>query len=129
MFMGIQLAVVVVGVGIMARGRFAVGNREIANPMASLIGIILIVQLPIALLVSIALAIVDGPGPELQIPTRAGEPVAVPKSATVRAAENNWWVDPLVTCGSILVAAGVTAIGLRTEDENQHVLAKLAQPK
>jgi hypothetical protein len=77
-------------------------------------------------LVSISFAIVDGPASDVQIPTRAGEPVAVPKSVTVRAAENNWWVDPLVTCGAILAAAGMTAIGMRAEDEHQDIMARLA---
>jgi hypothetical protein len=126
MFIGIQAALVLVGLFFMARGRFDVGGREVGNPIASLVGIVLIAQLPLALLIGIVLALTDGPAaPAMTIPTRAGEPVAVKTVAAASSADGNWWIDPLVTCGAVLLAAGMTAIALQTEEENQDVFAEL----
>src|SRR5438067_439197 len=115
MFIAVQVALLVLGLYIMSRGRFAVGDREVANPLASVIGIVLAAQLPIALLIGIVLSLTAEPSaPPIALPTRAGEPVAVVTVAAPRSANDHWWVDPLITCGAIVFAAGLTALGLQT---------------
>jgi hypothetical protein len=129
MFIAIQVVLVALGLFIMARGRFPVGDREVTNPVASLVGIILIAQLPLALLLSIGLAFAVEPEsvPTVAIPTRAGQEaptaqVAAPGSSPVTSV---WWVDPLVTCLAVLLATGMTAIALRAGNETEDVYASL----
>jgi hypothetical protein len=127
MFIGIQFVLVVVGLFIMSRGRFSIGDREVGNPVASLVGIVLAAQLPLALLVSIVLGLTDAPPvtKAVQVPTRAGQPVQVVHVPVPGSANDNWWVDPLITCGAVLVAAGLTAIALRAANETEDVFASL----
>ena len=79
MFIAVQVALVVAGLYIMSRGRFEIGGRVVTNPSASLIGIVLTAQFPVALLLGIVLALTDGPAPAAAppIPTHAGEPAPV----------------------------------------------------
>jgi hypothetical protein len=129
MFIGIQIALLALGLFIMVRGRFSVGDREVGNPVASLVGIILIGQLPLALLITIVLALTAEPDAtsSIAIPTRAGQP-ATPTPVAVAGTSpvhDNWWVDPLVSCGAVLLAAGMTAIALRAGNETDDVYASL----
>ena len=72
MFIAVQVVLLLVGLYIMTRGRFQIGDRTINNPIASLVGIVLIAQLPIALLISIVLGLTTEPsGTPVLIPTRA----------------------------------------------------------
>jgi len=127
MFIGIQAALVVIGLFIMVRGRFSIGGREVSNPVASLVGIILAAQLPLALLIGIVLRLTDGPTAttSVQIPTRAGQPVQVVNVPVPHAVDENWWVDPLITCVAVLAAAGLTAMALREANEAEEVFASL----
>jgi hypothetical protein len=127
MFIGVQIALVVVGLFIMSRGRFSVGGREVGNPIASLVGIVLAGQLPFALLVGIVLSLTDGPPAmtAMQIPTRAGQPVQFVNVPVSQPANEYWWVDPLITCGAVLAAAGLTAMALREANETDDVIASL----
>ncbi len=127
MFISVQIALVVVGLFLMSRGRFSIGDREVGNPMASLVGIVLVAQLPLALLISIAIGLTDGPAltTAAPIPTRAGQPVQMVQVPVSGSADGNWWVDPLVTCGAVLAAAGLTAIALRSANETEDILASL----
>lgn len=126
MFIGVQVMLVVVGLFLMSRGRFSIGDREVGNPIASLVGIILAAQLPLALLIGIVLGLTDGPPPPtIVIPTRAGQPPAIPTVVATKQADDNWWVDPLVTCSAILVAAGLTGVALKSATETEAVLASL----
>lgn len=126
MFIGIQVGLVVVGLFIMSRGRFSVGGREVSNPVASLVGIVLAGQLPFALLISIVLGLTDGPATTaVPIPTRAGQPAVFSPVASARSTDDNWWVDPLVTCGAVLAAAGLTALALREANVTDDVIASL----
>jgi hypothetical protein len=125
MFIAVQVALLIVGFYIMFRGRFEIGGREISNPIASMVGIILVAQMPIALLISIVLGLTDGPsGTAVAVPTRAGEAAPVVTVAT-RSADENWWVDPLITCGAFVLAAGLTGIALRSADEAEDLYASL----
>ena len=127
MFLGIQIALVAVGLFVMIRGRFEIGGREVGNPMASLVGIILIGQLPLALMVSIVLSLTAEPAAAaVVVPTRAGSTAPVVAVAGPRAPDENWWVDPLITCTAVLAAGGLTGLGLRSADETEDVLARLA---
>src|SRR5438105_565054 len=107
MFLAVQIALVVVGLVIMTRGRFEVGGRAVTNPIASLVGIILAAQLPVALGIGIVLGLTDGPaaaapqpaGGPIVVPYQPpGQPVVVPPAApaAVRDESANWWVDPLI---------------------------------
>jgi hypothetical protein len=127
MFIGIQLALVAVGLFIMSRGRFSVGDREVGNPVASLIGIVLAGQLPLALLVGIVLSMCGEPPTTkaVQVPTRAGQPVQIVNVAVGGSTDENWWVDPLITCGAVLVAAGLTAMALRASTDAEDAFASL----
>jgi hypothetical protein len=126
MFISVQVALMVVGLFIMSRGRFTIGGREVGNPVASLVGMILAAQLPAALLIGIVLGLIDGPSaPPVVIPTRAGQPPVVSNVVAARPANDNWWVDPLVTCGAVLAAAGLTALALRAANETEEVFASL----
>jgi hypothetical protein len=127
MFIGIQIALVVVGLFIMSRGRFAIGDREVGNPLASLIGIVLTAQLPLALLAGIALGLTENTPPTtaVPIPTRAGQPVQFKNVPVSESADTNWWVDPLITCGSVLVAAGLAGIALRAGNDTEDAFASL----
>jgi hypothetical protein len=127
MFIGIQIALVVVGLYIMSRGRFAIGDREVGNPVASLIGIVLVAQLPLALLAGIVLGLTDGAPATtaVQVPTRAGQPVQVKHVPVAGSSDTNWWVDPLITCGAVLVAAGLAAIALRAANDTEDAFASL----
>jgi hypothetical protein len=126
MFIAIQVALLIAGLYIMSRGRFEIGDRTVNNPVASLVGIVLAAQLPLALLIGIVLGLLDGPGTNtVQIPTRAGTPVQVQVNAPSRSNDDNWWVDPLVTCGAIVLSAAMIAIALRTENETEDVYASL----
>jgi hypothetical protein len=126
MFLAVQIALLVVGLYVMSRGRFEIGGREVGNPIASMVGIILAAQLPIALLISIVLGLTEGPTAEpIAVPTRAGEAAPVVTVAGPRSADDNWWVDPLITCGALVLAAGLTGIALRSADEADDVYASL----
>ena len=126
MFIGVQVGLVAVGLFIMSRGRFSIGEREVGNPIASLVGIVFAAQLPLALLVSIILGLTDGPpAPAIVIPTHAGQPPIVSNVVAPREANDNWWVDPLVTCTAVLAAAGLTGMALRSDSESDAVLASL----
>jgi len=114
MFIAVQVALAVIGLFIMTRGRFEVGDRAVTNPVASLVGIVLIAQLPVALLIGILLALNDGPAL-----------IPVPGDTPVRPEDAYWWIDPLVTCGAVVMAATVTAIALRAENEAEDVYASL----
>jgi hypothetical protein len=111
----------------MARGRFTIGDREVTNPVASLVGIILVAQLPLALLLSITLNLTDGTPATtaVQVPSRAGQPVQVVNVPVSGSASEYWWVDPLITCGAVLAAAGLTGIALRSANETEEVFARL----
>jgi hypothetical protein len=127
MFIVIQIMLVAIGLLIMARGRFTIGNREVGNPMASLVGIVLMSQLPLALLISIVFALTDGV-PETvatQVPTRAGQVAQVVHVPAADSKNNYWWVDPLVTCAAVLAAAGLTAMGLQAADDTETAIANL----
>jgi hypothetical protein len=127
MFIAVQVALLIAGLVIMTRGRFEIGGREIANPIASMVGIILVAQMPIALAISIVLGLTDGPGADaIAIPTRAGEAVAVQTVAPPRSSTDNWWVDPLITCGAVVLAAGLTGIALRSADDTADIYASLS---
>jgi hypothetical protein len=125
MFIGIQVGLVVVGLYVMIRGRFDLGDREVTNPIASLVGIVLVAQLPLALLISIALRFTDVASPAAApVPSRAGTAPATVAAATPEE-DPNWWVDPVITCGALLLAAGMTAVGMRSDDEYRDVYASL----
>jgi hypothetical protein len=127
MFLAVQIALLAVGLYVMSRGRFEIGGREVANPIASMVGIILAAQLPIALLISIVLGLTDGPAANpVAVPTRAGEAAPVATVAAPRSADDNWWVDPLITCGALVLAAGLTGIALRSADETEDLYASLS---
>jgi hypothetical protein len=128
MFIAIQVALLVVGLYIMSRGRFDIGDRTVTNPVASLVGIVLAAQLPLALLIGIILGLTDSSGTNtVQVPTRAGTPVAVQVVAPPRSLDDNWWVDPLVTCSAILLSAAMIAIALRNENDTEDVYASLSR--
>jgi hypothetical protein len=94
--------------------------------MASMVGIVLVAQLPIALLIGIVLGLTAEPtAPAITLPTRAGEAAPTVAVAAPRSADDFWWVDPLITCGSLMLAAGMTAVGLTAAHENDHVYASL----
>jgi hypothetical protein len=127
MFIVIQIALVLVGFVFMARGKFTIGDREVTNPVASLVGIILVAQLPLALLLGITLNLTDGTPATtaVQVPSRAGQPVQVVNVPVSGSASEYWWVDPLITCGAVLAAAGLTGIALRSANETEEVFARL----
>jgi hypothetical protein len=126
MFLAVQVALLIVGLIVMTRGRFEVAGREVTNPIASMVGIILAAQMPIALLIGIILGLTDGPSaPAVTVPTRAGEPVAAQTVAAPRSPNDNWWVDPLITCGAFVLAAGLTGIAMRSADDAADLYASL----
>ncbi|HEY1378536.1 MAG TPA: hypothetical protein VGF55_17180 [Gemmataceae bacterium] len=110
MFIAVQVMLAVVGLFIMIRGRFDIGDRPVTNPIASLVGIVLTAQLPIALLIDISMGLAEG--------STAGADGAP-------AADANWWIHPLVTCLSVLLAGGLTGIALRTDADADDVYASL----
>jgi len=130
MFLAVQVALAALGLVVMTRGRFRVGDRSVTNPIASLVGIILTAQLPLALLIGIVLGLTDEPGPAaaqsagpVVVPYQPpGQPVVVPPPTVARDESANWWVDPLITCMAMLMAAGVTAIGMRADDTAAELL-------
>lgn len=127
MFLGIQIGLVAVGLYVMVRGRFDIGGREVGNPIASLVGIILIGQLPLALLLGIVLSLTAEPStPPLEVPTRAGEAAPTAAVAAPRTGNENWWIDPLITCSAVLAAGGLTGLALRAAVETDEILARLS---
>jgi len=129
MFLAVQVVLLIVGLVLMTRGRFEIGGREITTPIPSMIGIIRVAQLPIALLISIVIGLTDGPSAEaITVPTRAGEAAPAVTVAAPRSANDNWWVDPAITCTALLIAAGLTGIALRTADEAEDIYASLGPP-
>jgi hypothetical protein len=126
MFIAVQIALLVLGLYIMTRGRYEFAGREVTNPMASMVGIVLVGQLPIALLISIVLGLTAEPStPPMTLPTRAGEVAPSVTVAAPRSTNDFWWVDPLITCGALMLAAGMTAVGLTAAHENDDVYASL----
>jgi hypothetical protein len=126
MFLAVQLALLAAGLYIMIRGRYVIGGREVTNPMASMVGIVLIAQMPIALLISIILGLTAEPTtPPITLPTRAGEVAPTVAVAAPRTGAEYWWIDPLITCGALVMAAGMTAVGLTASHENDEVYASL----
>ncbi len=115
MFIAVQVTLAVIGLAVMIRGRFDLGDRPVTNPVASLVGIVLTAQLPIALLIDIVLGLTADPA------AAAG----AAGSATAAASDANWWVHPLITCMAVLLAAGMTGIALRTDDATEDVYASL----
>ena len=107
MFIGIEVMLAIVGLAVLFRGRFEIGDREVANPVATLVGLVLTAQLPLALFFDIVMRLTADIGEE---------------------ADANWWIHPLFTCAAVLTAAGITAAALRADDEVQDVYANLAPP-
>jgi hypothetical protein len=125
-FTAIQVGLLVAGLVIMSRGKYGIAGRVVTNPIASMVGIILAAQLPIALLISIILGLTEGSSdPPVVVPTRAGSAEAVQTVAAPRSASDHWWVDPLITCGALVMAAGLTAIAMQSAEENDVVYASL----
>jgi hypothetical protein len=94
MFFYFQAALVVVGAVILVRGlRF--GRQEVSSPIASLVGLLLVGQLPACLWLSFVFDLSD-------IFT-AGEMMTA----------GSWWVDPLVTGAAFLIAGALVVVGLR----------------
>jgi Na+-driven multidrug efflux pump len=136
MFLAVQIVLVVVGLVILTRGRFQVAGQTVVNPIASLVGIILTAQLPLALLLGIVLTLTDEapaaaagqPAGPVVVPYQPpGQPIVVPP-ATPAAAKADptaayWWVDPLITCLAVVMAAGLTGIGLRSDGEADELFA------
>ena len=132
MFIAVQLVIVAVGLFIMTRGRFSIGGREVGNPIAS-IGRHRAGD-PVAARVdrsSIGLQLADGPPATtaMRLPTRAGQPVQIVHVPVAGAGDNYWWVDPLVTCAAVLIAAGLTGIALRAANDTEDVYASLSAAK
>jgi hypothetical protein len=125
MFLAIQVVLLAVGLVIMSRGKYEIAGRVIVNPIASLVGIILAAQLPIALIAWMVLWTSEPAAPTVAVPTRAGEAAPVANVAPPRSVNENWWVDPLITCGALLAAAALTGIAMRTDSETEEVLAGL----
>jgi hypothetical protein len=126
MFIAVQIILVAFGLIIMSRGRFRIGDREVSNPIASLVGIILAGQLPLALLIGIVLGFSDGANSTtVAIPTRAGQAQMSMTISTPRSTADYWWVDPLITCGAFLAATGLTAMALREANDTEYVIASL----
>src|SRR5262245_39883628 len=91
MFIAIQVGLLIAGLVIMTRGKYGVAGRVVTNPIASMVGIILAAQLPIALLISIILGLTEGPdAPAVVVPTRAGSAEAVQAVAAPRSASDHW---------------------------------------
>jgi len=115
------------GLFILFRGRFEFGNRVIGNPIASLVGLVLTAQFPIALVLWLILWFSE-PAPTVVIPTRAGEPAATSAVPPAQAlADQFWWVDPFIACGAVIIVAALTGIALRNENASDEMFETLAQ--
>jgi hypothetical protein len=127
MFLAVQVCLVIAGLVVLFRGRFDFGDRVVGNPMASLIGLVLVVQLPLALVLWMMLWIGEPPAAATTvIPTRAGEAAPTVTVTTLKGLANEyWWVDPFVTCGAVIIAAVLTGIALRNENASDEVFETL----
>ena len=128
MFLAVQVGLVIAGLFILFRGRFEFAGRVIANPIASLVGLVLTAQFPIALVLWFALWLSE-PTPERTVlPTRAGDPVPTVTAPTRQpVADQYWWVDPFIACGSVVIAAVLTGIALSSESASDEVFETLAE--
>jgi hypothetical protein len=131
MFLAVQVCLVIAGVVILFRGRFNFGDRVVGQPMASLIGLVLVIQLPVALVLWMMLWIGEPPAAATKvIPTRAGEAAPTVTVSTLKGlADEYWWVDPFVTCGAVMIAAVLIGIALRNENASDEVFETLGLTK
>jgi hypothetical protein len=127
MFLAVQVGLVVAGLFILFRGKYEICGRVIANPIASLVGLVLTAQFPIALVLWFALWLSEPAPTPVAVPTRAGDPVATVAVPEMKAVVDQfWWVDPFIACGSVIIAAALTAVALRNENASDEVFESLA---
>jgi hypothetical protein len=104
----IQVVVALAGVGILLLGRIPVGDKEVRNPLASLIGLILAVALPLTVLFVGLLSASET--------LRLAKTVGLDKAYQM-ATGTYWWVRPLMMLLSLGAAGGLAFVGLRSEAE------------
>lgn len=105
----LQVILAVVGIAVLLLGRLPLGEREVRNPLSSLIAIVLIVQLPICMFV---LALMVG-----GTAARLRGPVNFDAAYRLTLADF-WWVRPAFTLLTLAVAGGLAWVGLKTQAEN-----------
>jgi hypothetical protein len=127
MFLAVQVGLVIAGLIVLFRGRFAFGGRVVGDPIASLIGLVLVVQLPLALVLWMMLWFSEPRTTATAvIPTHASEATPTVAVSTLKGlADEYWWVDPFVTCGAIVIAAVLTGVALRNENASDEVFEAL----
>src|SRR5436190_2127987 len=114
MFFVIQIVLALLGIILILCKRIRFGEQEIGSPLAQIIGGILVAPLPLSLWITIATKmpaayqnafqtthnVVNGQSLEDQPPPE--DPL--------------WWVDPLLTCGCVIIAGVLTFIALKNND-------------
>jgi hypothetical protein len=116
MFIYVQAVLAAVGAAIALRGRFPVGRREITNPVALTVGVLLLAPLLVCYWFGFIAEVFNAY-------TSAWPSLAPPKTPQPEAASLPW-VDMMISLVSLMLAGGITAMSLQEEG-----LPKMGEPQ
>ena len=108
MWFSIQVILAVVGVLILWLGHIPIAGRLVRNPIANLVGMILASTLPLSVTVLVLLSLLGG---------SAATPATSPEDAYRLALESYGWIQPALVFAAVLLAGGLTWLGLQQQQE------------
>jgi hypothetical protein len=107
MFFYVQAALAFLGIVIVLRGRFRIGQQVVTRPIAPMVGAMLAAPIPVCLWLGIVTGVSAAVGPTAN---QEGTPSLEQRIESIQ------WLDPLITAGFVAVAAVLTAVGRQDED-------------
>src|SRR5947209_11386107 len=107
MFWAIQLVLMILGVGLALRKELRVGRRVARAPTPFFVGLILILQLPVAQMTSLLV----GASAWREATLRGQDEVSAAEAAVVR--DKSFWLNAAVPAGAALVAGVFLVLGLK----------------
>src|SRR4051794_34262406 len=102
-----QVLLALVGIGILLLGKLPLGDREVPKPLASLIGLVLAVSMPLTVVLIVLFS-----APDMAKHAKLGL-----DKAYHLATEGYWWIRPVMMLLSLGTAGGLAYIGLSNEQQ------------
>jgi hypothetical protein len=118
----VQAVLAVVGIGIVALGRFRLGRHEVGNPAAPVVGWVLVAPLPISVFLWVILGVGQARADvreSVEEGARAqnGNRRAAPRPARSASSSDDYpWLAPVLSGLSLLIAGALTYIGAKEAD-------------
>jgi hypothetical protein len=108
MFFYVQAALALLGVFIILRGRFPLGQQVVTRPIAPMVGALLAAPVPVCLWIGFVVGASHAFGPSAP----GDEPSSVEDKILAVS-----WLDPLITAGFVSIAAVLAAVGRQDEED------------